>query len=136
MTETATRAVVRKRAKNRCEYCAIQESDFPFAPFHVEHIVPRKHGGSDDLQNLALACLHCNLHKGPNLTGIDPVSGQIERLFNPRVDSWTEHFAFRGVTISGLTPAGRATAAVLNMNAAGRLELRAVIADANSTRRP
>jgi 5-methylcytosine-specific restriction endonuclease McrA len=40
----------------------------PLIPFHVEHIVSRQHGGSDDPNGLALACDRCNAYKGPNLT--------------------------------------------------------------------
>ena len=73
----STKAIVRERAGFRCEYCQLHQDDSPLAVLHVEHIVPRKHGGSDDIENLALACIDCNLHKGPNLTGIDPDTGEI-----------------------------------------------------------
>ena len=62
-------------------------------PFHIEHIVARQHGGLGDADNLALACWHCNLKKGPNLTGIDPVTGQVTALFNLRNNKSTDHFA-------------------------------------------
>jgi len=94
---------------------------------HVEHITAKQHGGSDDVDNLALACHRCNLHKGPNLTGIDPQTGQIASLFHPRRDRWSDHFTFEGTRISGISPAGRSTVEVLNMNDARRLELRAQI---------
>src|SRR5438034_7481443 len=63
----ALRARVRERAGNRCEYCQLRQEDSPLAVLHIEHIVPRIHGAGDDLDNLALACIDCNLHKGPNL---------------------------------------------------------------------
>lgn len=66
-----TRRRVRERAGDRCEYCGLSQEDSPLAALHVEHIIPRAHGGTDDFQNLALACIDCNLHKGPNLTGIN-----------------------------------------------------------------
>lgn len=91
---------------------------------HVEHIVARQHGGRDDVDNLALACHRCNLRKGPNLTGVDPMSGEVVPLFHPRRDQWDEHFLLRGVRIEGKTPVGRATVYVLSMNDARRLELR------------
>ncbi|MFZ0962513.1 MAG: HNH endonuclease [Terriglobia bacterium] len=91
---------------------------------HVEHIVAKQHGGSDDADNLALACHRCNLRKGPNLTGVDPLSRELVPLFHPRRDQWAEHFLFRGVRIMGITPIGRATVHVLAMNDARRLELR------------
>ena len=66
------RAQVRERAANICEYCQLRQEDSPLAALHIEHIIPKVHGGSDDLDNLALACVDCNLHKGTKLAGIDP----------------------------------------------------------------
>jgi hypothetical protein len=97
----------------------------PVARFHIEHIVPRQHGGSDDPSNLALACFHCNQHKGPNLTGIDPNTDQITPLFHPRAQHWHEHSALEGTEIRGLTPTGRTTVRVLAMNSDIQLEFRA-----------
>ena len=62
----ATRSRVRRRAGNRCEYCHLHQDDSPLAVLHVEHIGPKCHGGNDSLENLALACSDCNLHKGTN----------------------------------------------------------------------
>ena len=93
-------------------------------PLHVEHIKARKHGGDDSELNLAFACDRCNFSKGSNLSGIDSESDEIVPLFNPRTQSWTDHFAMQGVTIVGMTPTGRATVQVLNMNAKRRLQLR------------
>ena len=76
---------------------------------HVEHIVAIKHGGSDDPSNLCLACERCNLFKGSDLTGFDSVTGLVERLFNPREQSWADHFELQGPLIVGRTPTGRAT---------------------------
>ena len=85
--EAAIRDLVRRRAGNRCEYCGLPQSAVPHAPFHVEHVVARQHGGSDDPVNLALACDRCNLHKGPNLSGIDPEADATVSLFHPRNDA-------------------------------------------------
>jgi hypothetical protein len=74
---------VRAHAKGRCEYCRMANDWEPFFPYHVEHIVPRQHRGSDELPNLALSCHHCNLVKGPNLTSIDPDTGIVTELFHP-----------------------------------------------------
>jgi hypothetical protein len=124
--ETATRELVRQRAAGRCEYCLLSQEHSVFA-HHIEHIVAKKHRGSDDISNLALACHRCNLRKGSNLTGIDPCSGEVVPLFHPRRDRWTEHFARRGLRIEGITATGRTTVDVLAMNDARRLELRAEI---------
>ena len=82
------KALVRERAADRCEYCQLPQSDSPLAMLQVEHIRPKKHGGTDDPNNLALACVDCNLHKGSNLTGIDPQTGDITQLFHPRQDCY------------------------------------------------
>src|SRR5438876_11654203 len=74
------RASVQERAGYRCEYCQLHQEDSPLAVLHVEHIIPRIHGGTDDLDNLALACIDCNLHKGPNLTGVDPETGAVRTV--------------------------------------------------------
>ena len=125
--DAAVRELVRSRAGNSCEYCLLKQEHLPFASFQVEHIIPRKHGGDDDPTNLALACGRCNSHKGANLTGIDPETGEITMLFNPRQHSWEEHFRLSGVIIVGLSPVGRTTVRVLNMNEERRVRLRAVL---------
>jgi HNH endonuclease len=122
--DTLTRNLVRRRAADRCEYCGLPQSAVPLFSFHVDHIRAKQHVGSDDPSNLALACQHCNLHKGTNLAGIDPETGQIVPLFNPRQDAHSEHFAIRGVVIVGLTPVGRVTVQVLAMNSADQLKTR------------
>jgi hypothetical protein len=76
------------------------------------------------LNNLAHACLACNLHKGPNLTGIDPRTKKLTRLFNPRRHAWTRHFRLQGAWILGRTAVGRTTVEVLAMNDPDRLDLR------------
>jgi hypothetical protein len=121
--DSATRSLVRQRAGNRCEYCLIRQAHYE-STLHVEHIVSKQHRGTDDPDNLALACNHCNFHKGPNLTGIDPDSGQIVPLFNPRLHSWADHFQLQGAWIVGLTPTGQATVYVLAMNASHLIDLR------------
>ena len=96
----------------------------PVVPFHVEHIVSRQHGGPDDPSGLSLACDRCNAYKGPNLTSIDPDTGTVVALFNPREQTWSEHFVFRGALIIGTTPVGRVTVHVLDMNSRERIKIR------------
>ncbi len=118
------RQLVRARAGNRCKYCRIEQESEPLS-FHVEHVIAEQHEGTDDENNLALACHHCNLLKGPNLAALDPRTGALVRLFNPRLDKWDQHFAECAGEVSGLTDIGRATVKLLKMNEDGRLELRA-----------
>lgn len=121
----AVRQQVRERAGRRCEYCHLPDWAPPLEPFHLEHIVARQHRGETVLENLAWACHRCNRHKGPNLTGIDSDTQEIVLLFHPRRAAWTAHFALRGIELVGLTPTGRATVELLQMNAPRRIERRA-----------
>lgn len=90
MITARSRTKVREHARNVCEYCHLHQDDSPLAALHIEHIIPKIHGGTDDLDNLALACIDCNLHKGTNLTGIDPQSSQVTELFHPRRQKWQD----------------------------------------------
>jgi hypothetical protein len=78
--------------------------------------VARQHGGQTRLENVALACLHCNRHKGPNIAGIDFITGELVRLFHPRLDLWKEHFEWAGATLKGRTAIGRITMYVQAIN--------------------
>jgi hypothetical protein len=124
--DTATRTLVWARAGGRCEYCGIHQ-DHAELTHHIEHIIARKHGGSDDPSNLCVACERCNLFKGSDLSGIDPQTGRLEPLFHPRAQAWAEHFELHGPLVVGLTPTGRTTVRVLSMNAGQRLQLRAAL---------
>ena len=128
--DVALRKFVRDRAADRCEYCHLPQHAND-STFHVEHIRARQHGGADTANNLALACDRCNLFKGPNLSGIDPLTQEIVTLFHPRNDAWAEHFAERGSLIEGLTPSGRATVELLQMNAWRRRKLRSELPTEN-----
>lgn len=110
------RQTVIDRANFRCEYCRIFER-YSFLAFHIEHIVSLKHGGDDNLENLALACPICNLNKGTDIaTFIDSIDNPV-RFFNPRNDIWDEHF---DAQISGLilpkTAIGEATIKIFDFN--------------------
>ncbi|MPZ19238.1 MAG: HNH endonuclease [Luteitalea sp.] len=124
--DVATRQLVRLRATDRCEYCLLRQEHSALT-HHIEHIVAKQHGGPDHTDNLALACHRCNLRKGPNVAGVDPLTGSLMPLFHPRRDRWSEHFLIRGARIEGITAVGRATVHVLAMNDPRRLELRSIL---------
>jgi 5-methylcytosine-specific restriction endonuclease McrA len=125
--DAATRRQVRERAQHRCEYCRLPQSSAPFLTFHVEHIQASQHADDDSIDNLCLACPHCNLHKGPNLTTLDLETREVTPLFHPRRQSWEEHFRFESARIEGRTVIGTATARLLKMNADEQVKIRAAL---------
>src|SRR5258705_6611509 len=114
MTERL-RSRVRKRARNRCEYCLIPLRH-DVLPGQMDHIIATQHEGADVYGNLALACGHCNCHKGPNIASIDHTTESVIRLFNPRKGPWSQHFRYQGAYLVGLTSIGRVTIRVLATN--------------------
>src|SRR5256885_525804 len=94
--DRALELLVIQRARGACEYCRVPEISAEL-PFHIDHIIAEKHRGLTTSENLAWACFSCNMHKGPNIGGLDPISGEFTRLYNPRVDIWTAHFASSGI---------------------------------------
>jgi hypothetical protein len=110
-----------------CEYCRLQRQ---FADsFEIEHIIPVSRGGSDTLDNLALACRQCNSLKSNKVSAIDPASGQTVPLFHPRQMAWHEHFLWSddALEMLGITAIGRGTIALLKTNRASMVNLRKVL---------
>jgi hypothetical protein len=133
--DNATRDHVCQRAGNRCEYCLLPQEASPLLTFHVEHIIAKQHIDEDvdDPKALALACNRCNAYKGTNLSSIDPQARALVPLYSPRIDSWPDHFMLRGGEVVGITPTGRATVRLLNMNAPQRVDLRELWTDDEGT---
>ena len=117
------RREVRERAGERCEYCLLAESQ-AFLPHEPDHLIALKHGGETVSANLALACFDCNRFKGSNIASLDPVTGELVPLFNPRTQKWSEHFKVNGGTIVPLTAVGRATEKMLRLNLPVRTDAR------------
>ena len=84
----ALKRQVYERAKGCCEYCQTSEANSG-QTMHVDHI---DSNGGDDLNNLCLACWHCNTSKQRSTTAIDPQTQDMVSLFNPRRDRWSEQF--------------------------------------------
>jgi hypothetical protein len=121
--DVATKETVAARAQRVCEYCHLPEAHV-VTLFTIEHILAKQHRGTDSLNNLAWSYLRCNRHKGPNIAGIDPSTGKLVRLFNPRRQRWGKHFQCVGGILIGKTAVGRTTVEVLAMNDADRVALR------------
>lgn len=121
--ERTLREQVADRAGNRCEYCHLPER-LTSLPFQLDHIIAEKHGGETSLDNLAYACLHCNTFKGPNIAGRDHETSQTVRLFDPRRDTWDDHFEWDGPVLRARTAVARVTIVVLRVNLSYRVALR------------
>lgn len=116
----ALRRLVEERANQCCEYCQLP-AGVAFFPHEVDHVIAEKHGGLTDADNLAFTCWRCNRQKGSDLGSFDPQTGAFSFLFNPRTQQWAEHFAFEGIALTGLTPEGRTTVKLLQLNSDDRL---------------
>ena len=103
-------------------------AEVAFFPHEVDHVIPEKHGGTTTIDNLAFACWRCNRHKGSDLTSFDPQTQILSPLFNPRTQVWAEHFAYEAETIVGLTPEGRTTVSLIQLNSEERLIERRLLA--------
>jgi hypothetical protein len=121
--KTALERFVRQRASSCCEYCQLPQAFSPL-PHAVDHIISRQHHGRTVAENLALACFFCNSYKGPNIAALNLQTRRMVRLFKPRTDRWSRHFAWDGPTLTGRTPIGRVTIALLEINRSEAVDLR------------
>ncbi|MBL7798596.1 MAG: HNH endonuclease [Saprospiraceae bacterium] len=110
------RLFVAERANYRCEYCRIPAAD-SFFPFHIDHIVSLKHGGSTEADNLAYCCQICNLNKGTDIATYLQNHSTPIRFFNPRTDAWADHFEIDETgAIYPRTSIAEATIKILDLN--------------------
>lgn len=118
-----------ERAEGRCEYC-LTPQQLVLVPHEVDHIIALKHGGLTEVGNLALSCTLCNKYKGTDLASVDPETGAVVPLFNPRLDDWVAHFRMDGGHFTPLTPTARATVRLLRLNAPERVDERRLLSRA------
>ena len=109
------RLLVAERADFRCEYCLIHEDD-SYLSFQIDHIISIKHGGDDNLDNLAHSCVSCNRAKGSDIGSVLLPDRDFIRLFNPRTDTWENHFKILGAEIIPLSAVGKVTIKILGLN--------------------
>jgi HNH endonuclease len=124
----ALKQLVFNRARGLCEYCRSQ-ARFAIDPLVIDHIQPVSRGGKTIAENLALSCQTCNNYKYTKTEALDPVTNQSVSLFHPREMVWEKHFTWNeDVTQSiGITPVGRATLALLQINRDGVVNMRRVL---------
>jgi HNH endonuclease len=123
------RRLVYERSNGCCEYCLTPELA-SFASHEVDHIIAEKHGGLTQEDNLALSCTLCNKYKGSDLTSIDPQTGEITPLYHPRRDRWSDHFCLTGAEFTPLSPLGRVTVKLLQLNRGDRIKERQLLIEA------
>jgi hypothetical protein len=113
----ALRNKVAAKARYRCGYCLTQEK-VTGMPMDVDHLIPEALGGPTEEANLWLVCGLCNAFKSNRVNVVDPETGEIIVLFNPRYQIWSEHFRWvsSGEIIEGITSTGRATVSALQLN--------------------
>ncbi|MCP4418018.1 MAG: HNH endonuclease [Chloroflexi bacterium] len=121
---TAVRQHLSKRAKHRCEYCLLHE-DHSIKRHEPDHIIPKKHGGQDNSENLAWACFQCNRFKGSEVAAFDVETGELTPLFNPRLHYWGDHFFSEAGLIMPKSRIARVTILVLQFNRPIRVSVRA-----------
>jgi len=126
----STKKKVATRANFRCEYCLLAER-VSFYSFHIEHIRSIKHGGTNELINLAYCCPDCNYYKGSDVGTFLHDSEILIQFFNPRNDNWEEHFELEDGAIHGKTDIGKATEKIFKFNEIERLIFRQQLAELN-----
>lgn len=111
------KAKIRTSAGDRCGYCRSLQM-YVLGLLEIEHIIPKAKGGTDDEDNLWLACRLCNNYKGTQTNAVEPVTSKKVKLFNPRKQKWSKHFEWSedGAQILGITACGRATVIALQLN--------------------
>jgi len=103
--------------RRRCCYCLTAEANSG-TRLTCDHITPVSKGGETTFENVCLACSACNEHKSNTTHAVDPISGEIVSLFNPRTERWSDHFAWStdATRVEGRSPVGRATVTALRLN--------------------
>jgi hypothetical protein len=117
---TDVRTLVIARARESCEYCLVH-ADYAVLVHEIDHVIAEKHGGTTEADNLAYACAQCNRFKGSDIATLDPYTGQVELLFKQH---WPGHFRLDSAVIVPLSPTGRATERLLQLNHIDRILLR------------
>jgi hypothetical protein len=121
----ALREQTAREARHRCGYC-LTSARIIGTPMEIDHIIPESLGGLTVKENLWLACSMCNDHKGNRISALDPLTGEVVRLFDPRRQVWPDHFGWstEGDVIVGTTPTGRATVVAIRLNRVDLMEAR------------
>jgi hypothetical protein len=81
-----TRIAILTRDGYRCTYCGRTSKE---TILHVDHVLPRAHGGSNDRSNLVTACQDCNLGKSAELIALpETTDPEVSRSGHAYVSRW------------------------------------------------
>jgi HNH endonuclease len=122
---------VEEADRDCCAYCRLRRTDH-ILPFEIDHIVSLRHSGDTVFENLCLSCYDCNHNKASDIASADPLTKIATFIFNPRTQKWDDHFRLNGSYIEPLTPEGRVTVFLLDLNAESRIEERTMLTQLGS----
>lgn len=90
-----TRSAIYERDGHKCQYCGSTRK------LTIDHIVPKSKGGTDDWDNLVVACSSCNIKKGDRYleqTGMRLIRRPMQPrnhlevlLFKTNLTEWSEY---------------------------------------------
>ena len=80
--------------KYRCCRCG---NWFKKEEIDVDHRIPKKHGGTDDLSNLQGMCRHCNRSKKINVTVIEIAQTLVKGTFDGTLGNTLKSAAVQGM---------------------------------------
>jgi len=95
MSAKPSRSAIYKRDNNKCQYCGATKK------LTIDHIIPKSKGGTDDWDNLVVACSSCNTKKGNKLleqSGLKLVKKPMRprthldlTIFQTKCEEWKEY---------------------------------------------
>jgi len=95
MANKPSRSMIYKRDDHTCQYCGSIKN------LTIDHVIPRSRGGNDTWENMVVACMKCNTHKGdktPEEWGVNltrkpkaPFSRMTLTLNKSNVSEWKEY---------------------------------------------
>ncbi len=83
-----SRQSIFERDRNLCQYCGTL---LPRSQLTIDHVIPHSRGGGESWENLVVACMKCNVHKGSRT----PEEAGMPLLRRPVRPAWLPRFGMR-----------------------------------------